>query len=68
MFFEDRGPIIKIFNIPQTELAMRGSYGVAFRRGYDSSPGPVVLPVVVLYCNLHDLVTPTSKTPRKVNK
>ena len=48
-------------NTPQTELAMRGSYGVAFRRGYDSSVDPVALPRSILYCNLHDLVTPTLK-------
>ena len=47
--------------IPQTELAMRGSGGVAFRRGYDSCVDPFVLRRSVLYCNLHDLVTPTLK-------
>ena len=28
-------------NIPQTELAMRGSYGVAFRRGHEVSVAAV---------------------------
>ena len=46
---------------PQTELAMRGSYGVAKEGGYDSCVDPVALPVAVFPCNLHDLVTPTFK-------
>ena len=51
----------KISFVPQTELAMRGSYGVAKEGGYDSSVDPVALPRSILYCNLHDLVTPTLK-------
>ena len=45
----------------QTELAMRGSCGVAKEGGYDSCVDPVALLVVVSYFNLHDLVTPTFK-------
>ena len=43
------------------ELAMRGSYGVAGEGGYELFVDPVVQPVVVFYCNLHDSVTPTLK-------
>ena len=57
-YIEDLDSCIRI---PQTELAMRGSYGVGKEGGYDSSADPVALPRSILYCNLHDLVAPTLK-------
>ena len=47
---------------------MRGSYGVAKERGYELFPAPVAQPVVVFYCNLYDLVKPTLKNIRKIDK
>ena len=51
--------------IPQTELALRGSNGVAFKEGlwFVGQPGrlPARLPASVLYGNLQHLVTLTFK-------